>query len=263
MNRFVHRYEIDQSRPPVKAALRDVAVRALAPAVVWWVLVAATGLVIVHVFDQLRGEDAVDRWFVQQRTASLTAVSGFFSMVGSTGYAIGVCVVVCLVLLWRTRQWWFSLVPALALSLQALVFVTSATLVGRTRPDVEKLDVSPPTSSFPSGHTSASTALYVTLALVFQRIQHTVLRRTLTVLVLLVPLCVATARLYRGMHAPTDVTVGLLNGSVCAVLAWRYLRRDVRESTSDGTPETAGARRTTDPQVTASAAPAPVRSPSA
>ena len=44
---------------------------------------------------------------------------------------------------------------------------------------------------------------------------------------LLVPVGVGTARLYRGMHHPTDVLMGFVNGLVCAFLAWNYLRRDI------------------------------------
>ena len=59
-----------------------------------------------------------------------------------------------------------------------------------------------------------------------QRIRNRVLRGVVTVLCLLVPLSVGTARLYRGMHHPTDVLMGFVNGLVCAFLAWNYLRRD-------------------------------------
>ncbi|HQV92774.1 MAG TPA: phosphatase PAP2 family protein, partial [Phycicoccus sp.] len=39
------------------------------------------------------------------------------------------------------------------------------------------------------------------------------------------------ARLYRGMHHISDVTVGMINGIVSALLAWHYLRRrDRRDS---------------------------------
>ncbi|GAA4839270.1 hypothetical protein GCM10023221_16030 [Luteimicrobium xylanilyticum] len=257
-SRFVHRYELDPTRPRVTAALRDAGVRALLPAVAWWAVVVASGLVIVHVLDGFRAEDAVDRWFEHHRTGALTTVSAVFSTIGSTPYAIGVCVLVALLVLWWTRQWWFAVVAPLALSLQAMVFATAATVVGRERPDVVKLDDSPPTSSFPSGHTSASSALYFTVALVAQRIRHDGLRRTVTVVALLIPFCVATARLYRGMHAPLDVTFGLLNGTVCMVLAWGYLRRDVRVQQPQGTQTRSAAGRT----VTSSTADGSITSPS-
>ena len=45
-------------------------------------------------------------------------------------------------------------------------------------------------------------------------------------LCVLAPLLVAYARLYRGAHHPTDVLWGIINGVLCALLAWNYLRRE-------------------------------------
>ena len=67
----------------------------------------------------------------------------------------------------------------------------------------------------------------MSLALLCQRIEMPWLRWGLTFVCLVIPFTVGTARLYRGMHAPMDVLVGMANGLVCAFLAWRYLRRDV------------------------------------
>jgi PAP2 superfamily len=37
---------------------------------------------------------------------------------------------------------------------------------------------------------------------------------------------VSYARLYRGAHHVSDVAWGIINGVVCALLAWNYLRRE-------------------------------------
>ena len=68
-------------------------------------------------------------------------------------------------LLWWTRDWRFAAVPCLAVLLQFVIFDTVSTLVGRARPHVHELDLAPPTTSFPSGHVSATTALYLTFAM--------------------------------------------------------------------------------------------------
>lgn len=47
------------------------------------------------------------------------------------------------------------LIPALAITLQATIFVTVSAVIGRARPDVPHLDPAPPTSSYPSGHVGA------------------------------------------------------------------------------------------------------------
>jgi undecaprenyl-diphosphatase len=112
----------------------------------------------------------------------------------------------------------------IAIALQATIFVIATHMIGRARPNVPKLDPAPPTSSFPSGHVGASFALYLTFALLAMAIQRAWLRWSVTVLCMLVPLCVSYARLYRGMHHVTDVAVGLLNGVVCALLAYGWYR---------------------------------------
>ena len=58
-----------------------------------------------------------------------------------------------------------------------------------------------------------------------QRIERPWLRRLVTVVCILVPVLVSYARLYRGMHHLTDVLLGVVNGIVCALLAWHWLRR--------------------------------------
>ncbi|WP_456787844.1 phosphatase PAP2 family protein [Cellulomonas sp. P5_C5] len=224
---FVHRYELDRSAPTFGSACRDLARRALFPAALWWLVMVGIGLLIVGPLGDFPAETGVDRWFEARRTAGLNTLTLVLSDFGQTQFVIAVCVLVVAVFWWRTRQWWLAVVPAIAIGLQAVLFFTSSLLVGRERPDVGLLDDSPPTTAFPSGHTSASAALYVSLALLCQRITRPWLRWGLTVLCLLVPFAVATARLYRGMHHPTDVLVGLVNGVLCAVLAWAYLRRDV------------------------------------
>jgi undecaprenyl-diphosphatase len=226
MHTFLHRYELDSSAPTRTEAWRDFAVRVLLPAVGLWVVVVGIGLLITGPLDNLSAEKAVNDWFVSLRTPTLDAVTAVLSAIGTTEFIIGACVLFVALFWWRTKQWWLALVPPQAIAVQAIVFMTSALVVGRERPDVEKLDDSPPTSSFPSGHTGASTAFYVVLAMLAQRIGNRALRIAVTVVCLLVPLAVGTARLYRGMHSLTDVTVGLLNGLVCAFLAWNYLRRD-------------------------------------
>ena len=98
--------------------------------------------------------------------------------------------------------------PLIAISLQAMVFFFTTLLIDRERPDVEKLDDSPPTSSFPSGHTGAATGLYFTLALMALRIRNPALRRVVVGVCVAIPLLVASARLYRGMHHVSDVAGG-------------------------------------------------------
>ncbi|MEO5609118.1 MAG: phosphatase PAP2 family protein [Ornithinibacter sp.] len=224
---FLTRWDEDQSRPAVKSALRDVAVRAVLPAIPLFLVIVGFGFLLKGPLSALsESENDVNWWFQEIRTPLGETITLFMSSIGNTEYVIGVTVLVAALIWWRTRQWWYAVVPLIAISLQATVFVIATHVVGRDRPNVERLDPTPPTSSFPSGHVGASSALYFSLALMATRITNVALRRVVIVLCVLAPFLVTYARLYRGAHHPTDVLWGMINGGVCALLAWGYLRRE-------------------------------------
>lgn len=190
-------------------------------------LITGLGLLVTRVLENtfpLSNEDAVDRSLEASRTPLATMVSGFFSLVGSTQVIIGVMLVMAVVFRLMFGRWRESACLVLAVSSQALIFLLVTLLIARDRPDVVRLDDSPPTSSFPSGHTGASTALYVGIAVVLAwHLRSTWLRRSTIVLLVVIPLSVALARLYRGMHHPSDVVTGLLNGLACVAISARNL----------------------------------------
>jgi len=225
---FLTRWHDDQSRPTLKEAGRDLGVRVVLPMTAWFLVVLAIGWSIADgpLKDLGVREERLNRWLASGRTSFWNDVTLFFSWTGATVSIIGVCLVVVAVVWWRTKQWWYAVIPLIAISAQALVFFFTTLLIDRERPHVEKLDDSPPTSSFPSGHTGAATGLYFTLALMALRIKHPALRAVVVTVCLLIPLCVASARLYRGMHHLSDVLVALLNGLIAGLLAWNWLRRE-------------------------------------
>lgn len=188
-------------------------------------LLVGVGLLITKVLSHtfpFAQEDGVDRTLAAHRVPTWTAVSGFFSLVGSTGVVIGVLVVVAAVFRLVFHRWRESAFLVLAVTAQAVLFFLTTLLISRQRPGVPHLDRSPPTSSFPSGHTGASTALYVGIAVVvaWHSREHPALRALVGLLVL-VPVCVALSRLYRGMHHPSDVVMAFVNGGTCALIAAR------------------------------------------
>lgn len=151
-------------------------------------------------------------------------MSGFFSLVGSTFVVLAVLLVVAVAFRLAFRRWRESAFLVLAVSAQAIVFLLTTLTISRDRPAVPMLDISPPTSSFPSGHTGAATALYVGIAVVL--VWHTrrnLVRWPVVGVLLLVPLSVALARLYRGMHHPSDVVAGFANGGGCVLIAARNI----------------------------------------
>jgi membrane-associated phospholipid phosphatase len=223
---FIHRYEIDRSRPSVGSALRDMALRVLVPAIVLFGIIVGVGFLILGPLGGLKSENSISKALADGRTSTWNGITAVWSHIGNTEIIIGVCVIVVAIVWWRTKEWWYAVVPALAIAAQASVFVAATTIAGRDRPTVPHLDPAPPTSSYPSGHMGAATALYLTFAMMAQRIEQAWLRRLVTCICIIVAFLVGYARLYRGMHHLSDVLVGALNGVVCMLLAWNYLRRN-------------------------------------
>ncbi|SIN25241.1 phosphatase PAP2 family protein [Micromonospora cremea] len=191
------------------------------------------GVLVTRVFARtwpFTVEDAVNRELAADRTGGWNDVSLVFSTLASTQMIVVVTVLVALALrLWLGR-WREPLFLCAAVTAQALVFLLTTLAIDRRRPAVEHMDVSPPTSSFPSGHTSAAVALYVGIAVLLAlRSRRTGAKVAWWTLLLVVPLGVALTRMYRGMHHPSDVVASFLNGGTCvAIMARSVLDRGVR-----------------------------------
>ncbi|MFJ4715178.1 diacylglycerol kinase family protein [Streptomyces sp. NPDC088785] len=205
------------------ATVRRAAGRITVLTAVQTAVMIGLGLLITgpaHGLWPLAHEDAVDEGLEGIRTSGLTAVSFVASEAGNTLTVIIGTVLACLalVLIPHRARWREAIFLSVGVALQSLVFLFITLAVDRRRPEVDRLDASPPTSSYTSGHTGAATALYAGLAvLALSRIRGP-WRRIVGCLLLLIPLLVASARLYRGMHHPTDVMGGMLNGALSLLI---------------------------------------------
>jgi undecaprenyl-diphosphatase len=203
----------------------------LASTFLGWVVMASVliGLGLLLVAELLpEGVGAWDRsvsaWFVAQRIASLDSATAFGSMLGSTFVVVGIAIVVGIALA-IGRHWLAIGFLAAGLLIEVGSFLAATVAVSRPRPSVPQLDVAPPTSSFPSGHTAAALVLYASIAIIVWTLTDSrVLRAFFWALAVLVPIFVALSRLYRGMHHATDVlgSVVLAIGSLsCAIVVTR------------------------------------------
>ncbi len=118
-------------------------------------------------------------------------------------------------LLLLARQWRHALFAGGALIGTALCNGSLKWLLARARPEVL---VDPLTSySMPSGHSSASFAFFLVLAVLAGRGQPPRMRLTWVLLGVLPALSIALSRVYLGAHWPTDILAGaLLACCVCA-----------------------------------------------
>jgi membrane-associated phospholipid phosphatase len=206
--------------------------RLILPTAVLLGVIVGLGLLVTKVLSNdwpFTAEDALNRELAGDRTSSWNVITLFFSTLASTPVIIAVTALAALVLRLGLGRWREPLFLCAAVTAQAIVFFFATLIIDRRRPDVPKMDESPPTSSFPSGHTSAAVALYAGLALVLAMLARRTWLKALAWALLLVPVAVALSRMYRGMHHPSDVAASFVNGAACvAVMARSVLDRTVR-----------------------------------
>ena len=206
--------------------------RATAQLLVAWVLLLATlaglGLLVVQVltgtllfhFDR----NAV-QWFVSVRDPALTEVMNVGSRLGSTAVIVTVLATAAPLALAITRRWRPALFLIVVMVGEVSLFLAVARLIGRSRPDVAHLGPQlPPTSSFPSGHMAAAVAMYGALALLVLAGTRDWRGWIATGWAIAASVLVALARLYRGVHFPTDILAGALLGLSCVAVGWWFIR---------------------------------------
>lgn len=199
------------------AGLRELALRAFGI----FLLLTIIGLLVAHPFaGAMAGELAVNRFLQAYRTPTLDTITHLVSSVGNTEIIICTTAVMAIILRLVYGRWREAMFLIAAVALAATIFTLTTFPVERDRPALPQLDPAPPTSSFPSGHVGAATALYGGLALLLTQPRRPAIARfALLIILLAVPLAVAAARLYRGMHFLSDVSAGVLNGVLCIALA--------------------------------------------
>ena len=190
--------------------------RLVTSGLVLYIALAGVGLLITHVLAgswPVREDQLVSRWFATRRTPALDTLTHYGTLLSDTFTAIALSIVLVLVLRWWLGRWRESIAVAVAILGELFIFLLVTNTVDRPRPPVPRLDVAPPTSSFPSGHTAAAVALYGCLAVIVLRQMATRWAAWLiAVLCFCVPVIVAVSRVYRGMHYVSDVVFGALGG---------------------------------------------------
>jgi undecaprenyl-diphosphatase len=204
--------------------------RTAAGVLVVWVLIVGviTGIgkliMITHNGNgDLLGDRTIPRWFAAHRTPSLNHLSLIISNLGATQDILIVSVVACIVFLAVTRRWRPVIFVAVVMFGELGAFLIIEEIVKRPRPAVPHLDTGLPTSAFPSGHMAATTCLYVAIAILVIGHARGWWRYLFLIPAIVMPVAVATARMYRGEHHPTDILASLLFAALWLTAATRLI----------------------------------------
>lgn len=179
------------------------------------------GLLVTRVIVHHGGIDGTDeslvRFLADQRSGGLTDASLVGSILAG-GVVLPIVVGVCGALAALFKQWRLGAFLIFALAVESGAYRATTLLVHRQRPQVHRLEDLPANASYPSGHTAASIAVYCGLALLLtSRISKLAPRVLIWTIAAAIPVYVAFARMYRGMHHPLDIAGGVVIG--IAVLA--------------------------------------------
>jgi undecaprenyl-diphosphatase len=205
---------------------------------VGWLVVPALCLTAVmvslgYVVTDLLPSTAIGRWdadvprrLLEYRQHDEVSESKMITTLSATPTIVVLTVLAAIVCRWRFGRWREALVVIFAVAGETAIFMATTMLIDRPRPNVLHLDVAPPTSSFPSGHTAAAVCFYGSIAAIV--IWHSTKRWISIAAVMVcaaVPLTIAVSRVYRGMHYPTDVMAGGLLGALWLTVVVFYVRR--------------------------------------
>lgn len=185
---------------------------------VGFVIVLFAAMIVGWVFDTVdttrgfaRWDQAVAEWGSDHASDTAASVMRAVTQLGGTWLLLVVMTVVGLVD-WRRRRdttsLWFLLIVGVGVS---TINNGLKLLIMRERPPVRHL-VDAAGSSFPSGHSAASAACWMAIALVVGRWCGPKVRPWLSVVAVGIACLVAASRALLGVHWVTDVVAGLTVG---------------------------------------------------
>lgn len=211
----------------------------LAGAIVIWGVMCLLGLLLTHVLEHTafgHADLGTNRWFAHHRIAFLNDVAAFGTGMAETLTVVVATAVLAGVLRWRTGRWYEAIVIMVSVVGEVAIFLCVTLIVPQHRPPVHRLDPAPPTSSYPSGHTGASIALYCCLGLlVLWLYSDRGWARALAMVLFFVPVFVGLSRIYMGMHYPSDVLAGALLAALwLSVVAITFLPRRIASWRASG-----------------------------
>lgn len=148
-------------------------------------------------------------WLLQS-AIDLSALGGFTVM-----WLLGIAATAFLLLVRRRREaLWFAVSLVGASSLSSVIKL----LVHRSRPELVPHLAMVSNASFPSGHATISTAVYLTLALMIGRTQRApAVRGFLVGFAILIAVLIGCSRVFLGVHWPSDVLAGWCCGAAWAL----------------------------------------------
>lgn len=185
------------------------------------------GLVLTAVSEDVVVRDGLERhdpanlqFFTDHRSAAVVSVAKVWTQLGGVGVLVVVAIGAGVFLWFGGARLVAAAAPLFALLMAGALAGVGKMLVARSRPPEQFRLIPESDASFPSGHSTDSAALYLTLGLI---VAVVLFRRPITRALIvgaagLIAVGVGVSRLVLGVHWMTDVLAGWALGSTVAVI---------------------------------------------
>lgn len=220
---------------PERRRLRGRATAWLQKLAWYWILLVAVSLVSLALFAVIGTEvaeqqtavldDTARRWVLAHQDPSWFKMFLVITWIGSATVMVPLTAAIA-AWLWRRAGRVIAAVAVLAPALATGIFVSFKSLFSRVRPP-GALRFHEMTYAFPSGHSTTSAAVIVTITYICMRERLMSLRMAVAIGVL-GPLLIGVSRIYLDVHWSTDVIGGWAIGLFVAALtigAYERLRQ--------------------------------------
>jgi undecaprenyl-diphosphatase len=142
------------------------------------------------------------------------------SALGGTTVIVLATLAACAALVFH-GLWRRAVVLAGVVALASFSDETLKSFYGRARPDFAVAGMLTYAQSFPSGHSTASAALWLSLAMIAASLERQRRAKSFWFAIAgLIILAVGFSRVYLGVHWPTDVLAGWMLGACWALAGW-------------------------------------------
>lgn len=180
-------------------------------------------LCILVKFDLLSNiDESVYKFITSNMNDTTTNIYKVITFFGSTIFMVGLCVLLLVLFIILKKNIYGYIISG------TLIFSTTMNnvikvIIRRERPIY--MIVRETTFSFPSGHTMASVSMYgILIYLINKSNKNKKLKIILSIILGMIPLMVATSRIYLGAHYFSDILGAIMLATIVLLISTKYIK---------------------------------------
>lgn len=185
-------------------------------------VVALVGIMVLIKNGGIVGfDDGVYNLVTRNTNSFLDNTYKVFTFLASTLFVVSACV--ALLVFMKNKKIAGTIFGSVAIS--TIVNIVIKSIFRRPRPEVRRL-VEEKSFSFPSGHTMAAVTLYGILIFFVMRSKlNKNVKIAISILLGLLPICVAVSRIYLGAHFASDVMGAVITSTALLLVETYFIRK--------------------------------------